>query len=500
MNPIPKQRSLPSITFLILALLWLPNLAFGQLNVSIAKTNITCFGAANGQATANPSGGVPPYTYAWSNSGTSQNILNLSPGAYTVTVTDANQGTKTVSANITQPPNLGVATSSQSQICDIAPDGSASAVPYGGTPPYAFLWSNGKTNPFISQLTAGTYTVTLTDSKGCTDSDSTLVNTWDEGLWTMTSITPDFCSQHDGSAHISLASGTPPFLYLWNTGDTTSEITNLSAGTYTVTVTDLNGCSTEVTTQVTEQGISINYTTTISICGYETGTASLYPSSGTPPYQYLWSNGATTQTIDSLPPNNYYATVTDATGCTGEEDIVVSSSGGNPIIGHQIPHQCLNKLATFTVENPSPLYPEFQWSLSNPLDQIISGQGTDSILVQWASIGSRVVTVLYANNGIICGGFDFFFTVVVCAGTNDLWLSEADISPNPFDDLLQIQLAEGTPDDAKAILTDISGKTIFEKACSRRDLTLETAAYPPGVYFLKIRSKQGERVWKLVKI
>ncbi|MFN0033621.1 MAG: T9SS type A sorting domain-containing protein [Saprospiraceae bacterium] len=482
------------------ALLWLPGLLAAQLIVTVTATRVSCFGATDGQATANPSGGWFPYTYAWSNGGTTQTIQNLALGTYTVTVSDIDQNTKAASGSVTSPNNIALNVPSAAQTCSIAPDGTASCIPSGGTVPYSYFWSNGNTSPQVYQLIAGTYTVTVTDSKGCTKQKSTQVeDATDEGLWTSLAAIPTSCDYNVGAAHISIMSGTPPYQYQWSNGDTTLFIENLAAGTYTVSVTDVNGCSTTATVLVIDQGLPVETSMfSFTPCGYASGTATINPTAGTLPYQFQWSTGETTQMIDSLAEGTYTATVTDATGCSGTEEAYVGSNFPLSILV-QIPTPfCLHAIATFVEDSP-PIYPQILWTLSDSLDQIISGQGTDTIKVQWATTGPKSVKHRYGANGIYCSSLTYSLNVAVCADATEPTLAAAVVSPNPFSDFLQIEFPIEMPDAASAVLTDVSGKIVLEKTLSDASALLPTANVPAGFYFLKIKTGRGERVWKVAK-
>ncbi|MFN0173929.1 MAG: T9SS type A sorting domain-containing protein [Saprospiraceae bacterium] len=427
MKIIPNPRLSLKTSAIFLALLWLPNLLSAQINITINWTNVTCYGGANGQATATLSGGTPPYTFAWSNSATTQTIQNLVAGTYTVTVTDASQNTKTKFVTIAQPPQLGATVYGQSQLCDIAPDGMVGVVPHGGTPPYTYLWSNGSTTPEVHNLVAGTYTATVTDAKACTSAGSYLLNFWDEGLWLMAQETPVDCA-------------------------------------------------------------------------YQNGAAQVTPMTGTAPYQYIWSNGATTQSIDSLAVGTYTVTVTDTNGCSNQADFDIEYAQYWLSVLVQIPTPfCMNSIAEFNRNPPSPIYPQRLWTLSDTLDEIVSGQGTDSIKVQWGSPGSKTVNYKFGANNIYCSSFTYSLDVVVCAATDEPALTGASVSPNPFSDFLQVDFSAGMPAETEAVLTDVSGKIVLERSLSDSGEHLPTANLPAGIYFLKIKSGDGERIWKQVK-
>ncbi len=320
-----KNRITP-LVFLLAFLL--PALSQAQFQVTVTGTNVTCSGFNNGTATATPSGGWFPYTYLWSNGATTQTITNLAPGNYCVTVTDIDLAFGTGCIAITQPPALGVDVYCNSQICGFVPDGTAAAVPFNGTPPYSYLWSNGAVTPEITGLTQGTYTVTVTDANGCTATDFCEVGFWDEGIWLMDSIYQQInCfGAHNGWIHVSVMSGVGPYAYIWSNGGTTADIINLGPGTYTVTVTDLGTGCTNISSAILVEPAQLVCTPSSipANCGLN-GTATITATGGTLPYNYNWSNGQTGPSI-TVPAGTYGVTVTDANGCSCSSNVTVSSN------------------------------------------------------------------------------------------------------------------------------------------------------------------------------
>lgn len=314
---------------LILLAAFLPLMVKAQVQVILTGTNATCNGLCNGTATALGSGGWAPYTYVWSNGATTATISSLCAGTYSVTVTDIDQGTATGSITITQPSQLGVNVSCTSQICGNTPDGTASAVPYGGIPPYTYLWNTGANTPQITGLAAGTYTATVTDANGCTTAASCNVGFWNEGIWLMDTSTNVTCyGYNNGTAHVSAMSGQPPYTYIWSNGATTQDVVGLAPGTYTVTVSDVNGCSNQRAVTITQPTQLVCTATSVPMnCGL-LGSATISATGGTPAYSYLWSNGQTTTTI-SVTAGTYTATVTDANGCTCSSSVTVGNNSNN---------------------------------------------------------------------------------------------------------------------------------------------------------------------------
>jgi gliding motility-associated-like protein len=300
------------------------------LVVNATKSNITCNGLCNGTASANPTGGTAPYTYSWSNGQTTKSISSLCVGNYTVTVTDANACVKTQVVNITQPNLLTVALSSTAISCNGACNATVTSTVGGGTPGYIFSWApGGETTANISNKCAGTYTLTVTDNVGCIKT-ATQVVTQPTLLSLTTGSSNISCfGQCNGSASAIAGGGTPPYTYSWAPGNqTTSSITSLCAGSYTVTAMDSKGCTQIKTIAITQPAqIFANpvVVANASCAGLCNGSASSTPIGGTAPYTYLWTPGNTTAaTVSSLCQGTYSVKVTDANSCTSTQSITIT--------------------------------------------------------------------------------------------------------------------------------------------------------------------------------
>ena len=294
--------------------------------VDITTTN-ACFGGGSGTATAIVTTGVAPYTYAWSNGGNTPTITNLSAGDYTVTVTDTNGCIGIFTTTISEESQIIATTSHSNETCVGSSDGHVAVSTSGGLGQMTYAWSNGATTDVVNNLSAGTYTVTVTDENGCTASSTEIIELSPEGIWVDITTTHVSCfNGNDGSATAIVTTGVAPYTYAWSNGGNTPTITNLSAGDYTVTVTDSNGCIGVFTTTVTQPTQLIATTTsTNTTCGLATGTATVTATGGTLGYTYLWSNGQTTQNINGLLAGTYTATVTDANGCTSVSSTTITN-------------------------------------------------------------------------------------------------------------------------------------------------------------------------------
>ena len=221
-----------------------------------SQTNVSCNGGSNGSATVSVSGGAGGYTYSWSPSGgTAATATGLTAGTYTVTVTDANSCQTTQSFTITEPTVLAASASSQTNVsCNGGSNGAATVSVSGGTGSYTYSWSpSGGTAATATGLTAGTYTVTVTDANSCQTTQSFTI-TQPPALVASAVVNNNVsCNgSADGSATASATGGASSYTYLWSNGAVTETTTGLEAGTYSVTVTDANGCTDVASVTITD--------------------------------------------------------------------------------------------------------------------------------------------------------------------------------------------------------------------------------------------------------
>ena len=301
------------------------------LSASVAKTNISCFGGSNGTATVSPAGGTAPYTYLWSPGNlTTATISNLTIGTYSAVVTDAKNCTATISSTITQPAQLAVSAASTNISCFDGNNGTITATPAGGTTPYNYSWSpSGSASSIVTGLAAGTYNLTLTDAASCMVTSSvTLIQP--TALTNTVTSTNETCNNlNNGNASVVVNGGTPNYSYLWLPGNmSTSSVSNLTSGSYNVTVTDSKGCSKVSFVTITEPTtVTANFInqSNVSCFGGNNGAVTVNAAGGTPSYGYSWlPTGATTATINTLPPNTYTVTVTDTKGCTATNSVTIT--------------------------------------------------------------------------------------------------------------------------------------------------------------------------------
>ena len=302
-----------------------------QVTGSASPTGISCFDECDGTATAIGIVGMTPFSYQWgaaAGNQTGATASGLCPGNYSCTITDSDGCQTIVSATISQPTLLTATINLIGNVsCNGYSDGWAEVSPLGGTSPYTYQWDNsGGSLITATNLSAGTYTVTVTDANGCVTTATTTITQPTPLGATPTFMDVDCFGNCNGSASVIVSGGSGGNAYQWNnpTFATTATVNNLCAGTYTCLVTDVNGCEISKTvniTQPTQIGMSVSITD--ANCGLFNGSAGVNVFGGTLPFVYQW-NDALTQTTAfafNLNANCYTLTVTDGNGCF--EDSVI---------------------------------------------------------------------------------------------------------------------------------------------------------------------------------
>ncbi|MQY78666.1 MAG: T9SS type B sorting domain-containing protein [Bacteroidetes bacterium] len=298
---------------------------------------LLCYGDSTATGTFTVSGGTSPYVFVVDANTTGAimgapaaidiSFTNGGTGMVVVTVTDANGCTASDTIFVTEPLALVINHVETNVSCNGGNTGSIDITVTGGTTNYTYSWSNGATTEDVGNLSAGTYTVTVTDANNCI-LDSAITITEPPAL-VINHVDFDVTcnSGNDGVINITVTGGTGAYTYAWSNGPTSEDVNNLTAGSYTVTVTDANSCTLDSTFTITEPAAWIVTTdiTNITCYGDNNGQVTVVNvSGGIVPYTYLWSDGQTGQTATNLSEGDYSVTITDAISCNWIENVTIT--------------------------------------------------------------------------------------------------------------------------------------------------------------------------------
>ncbi|MBK8192090.1 MAG: choice-of-anchor L domain-containing protein [Lewinellaceae bacterium] len=388
------------------------NITIQEISVAVSLTpnDPTCFGSTNGSVLASGSGGATPYTYVWEGGFSGPNYNNLGPGTYTVTVT-SNQGCTAVeSVTLTEPPLLEIEVVASENIDCYNPTGSADLEVIGGTPGYTYTWSNNSNQEDPVFSAGGTFTVTVTDSEGCTKTTSVVI-TANTTLPAAVIVPPAQinCNVVEITLDGSGSSQGPNFSFEWSgpgfvcCDNTLQPVVNQS-GVYSITVTNTdNGCTKTVSVNVVENNTPPNAVANAPFnigCNHPTVTISGAGSSSGPGIVYQWTtadgnivSGGTTLNPVVNQAGTYTLLVTNTnTGCTAEESVTITGNTILPVAAILPPGlvDCYNPELVIDA-NGSSQGPEFtyQWTTSNgvisgganTLDPTITNGGTYTLVV-----------------------------------------------------------------------------------------------------------------------
>ncbi len=359
-------------------------------NFTLAATtaaNTACTGA-NGAVnlTVTPAG---TYTYAWSNSATTQNLVNVGAGSYTVTVSAG--GNCTATASYTVPNNAGVpslAANPNSATCGTANGSIDLTVSPSGS--YGFAWSSGASTEDLAAITPGSYAVTVTAVNGCTSSTSVQVQNSTPSLPLSGIAMPNSsCQLPNGSIDLSIGQA-GLLTFQWSNGASSEDLQNIAAGTYSVTVTQGVNCTTTASYDVPNNTPApvLTATPTPANCGLATGSIDLNLSPGTG-NSFSWSNGASSEDLQNLLPGNYTVTVTGGNGCSATTNInVMDTPTAFSPTGISIPNtSCTLPNGSIDLSVAQPGNFNYQWS---------TGATTEDL--QNLAPGSYTVTVTAGNS------------------------------------------------------------------------------------------------------
>ncbi len=343
--------------------------------LSLNFTNIQepiCDGVGYGSATINVSGGTPSYSYQWSiNDITSATNNECLIGTNTVTVTDSNGCNDTISIIMPAPGSLISQTDEIQHVsCYGICNGRISISASNGEEPYIYNWSNGEHGTTISNLCAGRYTVTIIDSYNCVSHQIANITQPDSLITNIVEISPILCYGELATIASSTYGGTQPYTITWNDSSTTQITRQVVAGTYSISVTDNNGCTGNAQIIVSQpEMLSVTSSLTNQLCNNNcNGSIASLISGGVNPYNYRWSNGENSTTITNLCSGEYELTITDANGCQHSESYEIQNLNYIPELNATISSEIIYRgeyvrLVAITSTNGT-----FEWDNEDILD------------------------------------------------------------------------------------------------------------------------------------
>ena len=366
------------------------------LTANAQVTGESASGAMDGTATANPEGGVSPYSYLWSTGASSQTINDLAPDTYTLTITDDNGCTTTASVTVNSfECTISASITSTNVSCNGGNDGEATVHVLDATEPLTIIWSSGGTGLTESNLSSGDYNVSITDTNNCPTTVSVTITEPPLLILSLSEIMEIDChGDSTGAINMGTMGGTAPYNFAWSNGIDTEDLEGIPAGTYTLTVTDNNGCVKENTVSVNEpELLEANLTSADETASdANDGTASANPTGGTPPYTYEWSNGGITSSIDNLAPDEYSVTVTDNNDCMFTGSAIVNSfECGTFVLSSSVTDTICpgNATGVISINEVIGALPPLQFAWSH---------GPESALVENLEGGNYTVTIMDAGN------------------------------------------------------------------------------------------------------
>lgn len=445
-------------------------------------TNLLCNGDLDGSLDLTASGGSGALSYAWddSNSSTTEDLSGLSAGTYTVIVTDASNCSASIAFTINEPTAIVEAGSSINVSCGGAADGSVDVTVTGGTAPYTYEWSNGATTPNLPNLSGDTYFVTITDANGCTLVSAEYEVLENAPVNIAGTTTDANCGQTDGAIDISISGGTGAGTYstLWNNGASTEDLTAVAAGAYMVTVTDADGCSSEVPFNINSiGGPSVDGTQLDASCATATDGSIDLTASGNGTINYSWSNGATTEDLSGLAPGTYTVTVTDDANCPSFQTFIITGSIYSATSSQNG--------ATLTADISGATYQWINCTTGAP----IAGEVAQTYTVTANGSYAVIVTEGECSDTTAC-------ITVTDVGTAE-WMPEATINvyPNPSNGIFFIE----SPEAATYVLYDSQGKIISTDTFMKGLNKIDTSSEEVGVYFLGITMNELTKTVRLIK-
>lgn len=473
----------------------------GQAEVSVGNSNLvlqaqlvvthaSC-NLENGSIEVQMQNGTPPYTYLWDGGQSTLVLSDVGPGTYAVEFTDANgcYGSKSaVVQNEGLPPVIEEIVVVNPEGCGNA-SGTASVVMQGAGP-FTYSWSTGASTQMVSDLSSGVYQVTMTSvSNNCAVEADVFVSDADAPVISGQVEHVGCYGLNTGSISVSLEGSSGEAAYLWSNGAQTSQIDELFAGWYFVTVTENNCQSTNGFLVEEPEQLRVVVSSVAPVC-YDNPVGAIYLSvnGGTAPYTYQWSNGGNQASVFGLSGGNYSVTITDAQGCIVEravnlfepQQIVVDAN-----IIHTTPDSDNGQISLQTSGGAGGF--TYLWST-----------GSEQAMISNLAVGTYSVTITDASSCKVYYTYYIGFT-----GMEPESKYSAAVYPNPASDHITVQLRGVNDNQIKMELVNLNGQALksmdIAVVSAEGEYKLDVSGLKPGVYVLKLYFGRELKTIKIVK-
>ena len=471
-----------------------------SLSLSGVVTNASSGAANDGSIDLTVTGGTPGYSYIWSIGAITQDIMNLTSGAYCVTVTDSNgcMDSTCFFVDTTGGSNPFMVTSMFMNIsCFGDSNGSINLTVSGGIMPYSFSWSNGAGTEDLTGLGAGTYTVTVTDSDTSQFIDSFNITEPAEIVLSSNITSPSSGTATDGAIDLTVSGGVMPYSFNWSNGPTSEDLTGIGIGNYSVTVTDSSGCVVTATFAVdTLAALSLVLAASDVTCiNTINGAIDLTVIGGAAPFTFAWSNGATTEDISGLTPGAYSVTVTDSTGqiATGTDSVGSNPIHPDPTVGPITGPGSVQAWTNYNYSVPSTNGSAFTWTATG--GSVIS-TASNAAVIQWNAGPSGLITVGETDaNG--CAAVDTLGVIILFVGTENVSENAVVIFPIPVVDVLNIQVPQ-IVQGASLEISNMIGQSVHTSVLNNASNQVQLGGLQTGTYLILMTKEDIQLSTKIV--
>ena len=461
-----------------------------NFSFSVTTTLSSCTGST-GTATVSIVGGTSGYTFAWDNGQTSAIATGLGFGVHTVVVTNPNGCSQTKTFNIANANAPAISLQTTNVLCPGLATGQAIATISGGTPNYNIVWSSSNnTNSTETNLSAGSYSITVTDASSC----ATMLNfaiTQPDPISVAFTKEDEHCDSEDGQIIAAATGGTSSYTYLWNNGDNGNIIIDQAAGTYSVTVTDQNNCVAQSATSIQNipaATISNIIVTDVSCAKEGNGSILVDLSGGTGALSPSWSNGDKTEDLINVGGGTYTLTIKDSENCIS--DTIITIAEPSPLVIDLVivdNSPSATSVITANVSGGSQIY-NYDWS-----------NGANTQTISNLAVGTYTLVVTDSEN---CNA-DTTINIGNVSIQNTTWIETINLYPNPVKQQLQIDISLKNTADIKLSILNTIGQKVYEQhlnSIQKTTQNINTSLYAEGVYYLQIESEKASEVMKFVKV